>query len=241
MKYTIEKTVSPCDLDERSKPFPSFYFRCMQEAAHLHMTAYPPSPEQLYSDYGRAFVLSRAAVSVYRPLHACEKIKITTWASPTHGVSFPRNVEISSGEEIIAKISSIWALVDTKNHQICLPSDYPCSYTTEPQLETEMPLRFRVPRNAEFELVGHYTPHYSDIDLNRHVNNTRYPDILFGFIPEISNLSFNGISISYLHEAHALEELKIFVARDNGAYYVRSVRPDGETNVEMQINLQATV
>ncbi len=238
MKYSIEKTVSPCDLDARSKPFPSFYLRCMQKAAHLHMTAYPPSPEQLRDEHGRVFVLSRVALSVSRPLTACEKITVTTWASPTHGASFPRSVEITANGETVAKISSIWALVDTQSHGICNPNDYPCTYSTEPALETEMPLRFRIPRDTEFELAGEYTPHYSDIDLNRHVNNTRYPDILFGFIPDIENLSFTGMGISYLHEAYAGETLKIFIAKRDGVYYLRSVRPDGEINVELQINLQ---
>ncbi len=237
MKYTIEKNVSPCDLDQNSKPFPSFYLRCMQEAAHLHMTACPPSPEQLRDEHGKVFVLSRACVSVTRPLCACEKIDVSTWASPTHGASFPRSVELTAKGQPVAKISSIWALVDTENHGICNPNDYPCTYTTEPMLETEMPLRFRIPRNTELSLIGEYTPMYSDIDLNRHVNNTRYPDILFGFIPEVKNLSFKGFSISYLHEAYAGETLKIFLAKFEHGYYLRSIRPDSEINIEMQINL----
>ncbi len=237
MKYTIDKTVSPCDLDAHSVPFPSFYLRCMQEVAHLHMTAYPPSPEQLRDEHKRAFILSRAAISVYRPLRTCEKIRITTWASPTRGASFPRNVEISVEGDVVARISSIWALVNTEDHSICHPTDYPCSYTTEPPLETEMPIRFRIPACAELEFAGEYTPHYSDIDLNRHVNNTRYPDIMFGFIPKAESLHFNGISLNYLHEAQEGETLKIFVAKCDGVIYIRSVRPNGEINVELQINL----
>ncbi len=209
----------------------------MQEAAHMHMTSYPPSPEQLRDEHGRVFVLSRASVSVLRTLSACEEIEVTTWASPTHGASFPRSVEISSGGETVARISSVWALVDTLNHGICRPEDYPCTYTTEPPLETALPIRFRIPRDTQFELVGEYTPSYADLDLNRHVNNTRYPDILFGFIPELKEKPFRDFGISYLHEAYAGETLKIYISRSDECVFIRSVRPDGQTNTEMQINL----
>ncbi len=235
MKFTVRKTVSPCDTDLNSRPFPSFYLRCMQEAAHMHMTAYPPSPETLRDEHGRVFVLSRAVVSVYRELHACEEITVTTWASPTRGASFPRSVELRSAGELIAKLSSIWALVDTEKHGICRPEEYPCSYSTEPPLETELPLRFRIPRDAEFELWGEYTPTYADIDLNRHVNNTRYPDIMLGAIPEIQKAAFKSFGISYLHEAYAGEPLKIYTASTNDGIFLRSVRPDGQINIEMQV------
>ncbi len=231
MKYIHKKIVSPCDLDEKSRPFPSFYLRCMQEAAHLHMTAYPPSPETLRDEYGRVFILSRAAVSVLRELSPCEEIEISTWASPAHGFTFPRNVEIKSGGETVARVASVWALLDIENKTLCRPDGYPCSYTTEAPLETNMPLRFRIPRDAELELIGEYGPKYFDIDLNGHVNNTRYPDIFLSFIPD-GGFKLTDMGISYLHEAKPGDTMKIYLAVTDEAVYMRSVLPDGETNAE---------
>ncbi len=203
----------------------------------MHMTDCPPSPEELRDNHGRVFVLSRAAISVCRTLHACEETDITTWAAPTKGFSFPRNVEIHSSSELVARISSIWALVDTVNHGICRPEDYPCTYSAEPFVETGLPIRFRIPRDTEFSLAGEYTPSYADLDLNRHVNNTRYPDIIFGYVPEVQKYGFKELAISYLHEAYAGEILKIYTAKADRTVFVRTVRPDGQVNVELQINL----
>ena len=33
-------------------------------------------------------------------------------------------------------------------------------------------------------LVGEHTVEYSDVDVNRHLNNTKYPDMLCGFLPD---------------------------------------------------------
>ena len=86
------------------------------------------------------------------------------------------------------------------------------------------------------KLVGEHTVTYQDCDLNKHVNNTHYPDILCGFLPSMEGKRVVKMAISYIHEAPIGQAIKRYVSKeDDGAFYVRSVLPNGNANVEAQI------
>ena len=75
------------------------------------------------------------------------------------------------------------------------------SFGDEPELQLEMPLRFRVPSDLTFETVGHRTIAFSDIDYNMHMNNTKYPDMLCDFLPDPAHTRVIGVSLAYRKEA----------------------------------------
>ena len=83
------------------------------------------------------------------------------------------------------------------------------------------------------ELVGERKIVYSDIDYNRHMNNTHYPDMLCDFTPEIRSHRAIGFTLSFLHEAAFGHTLKVYRAeRGEGEYYFRTVNEEGNTCLE---------
>ena len=80
------------------------------------------------------------------------------------------------------------------------------------------------------------TPRYSDMDVNAHVNNTRYAAFVCDFLPEPEKRRVVRFSLSYLTEAAAGEILKVYRAdAGDGVFFFRTVRRDGKTNLEAEI------
>ena len=77
------------------------------------------------------------------------------------------------------------------------------------------------------------------VDINRHINNTRYGDILCGYIPEIIGSRVIQFEINYISEAPLGETVKVYMAKDDdGNYFFRTVRDGGKTNVEAEMMIE---
>lgn len=240
MIYSMKRTVSPHDLDYNNIASPSAYLRFMQEAAYCQMYFYPPTLDELRAE-NKTFIVSRLSMSLYAPLHACEEITVQAWACESKGASFPRCARILRGSEVVAELASVWALVDINTREILRSDSYNASYTCEEPIELDLPSRVRVPRDLELTLAGEYTAAYGDVDVNKHINNTHYPDIICGFLPRLDGRRVIRLAMSYLREAPLGEQIKVYVSRESdGEVWVRTVCHDGQTNVEAHILLDET-
>ena len=239
MIWSENKTVSPHDLDFNNILSASGALRFLQDAAYGQMYYNPPSLDQLRAE-GKVFLLSRVSMSLYTPVYAMEKLVAQSWSCESKGVSFNRCSRLLRGEETVAELSSVWALVDAENGRLLKIEDYGQSYTNEPALTLDAPARVRIPRDASLTLSGEYTVSYNDVDINRHINNTNYPDILCGFIPDMQGKRVVKLSISYVHEAPLGESIKIYTTHgdEDDSYFFRTVRADGQTNVEAYVELE---
>jgi len=209
----------------------------MQEAAFMHMAACPPSMDQLREE-NKAFVISKLSMSIYGTLRACDNIKISTWACDSKGYSFLRCARIEKNGIIVAEMETISALIDPVNHNLWKVSDYPQTYTTEEPIDLDLPVRLRIPQGVELVLAGEHTVTYADCDLNHHINNTHYPDLICGFLPTMIGKRVDKMVISYVSEAPLGQNIKVYVSgEEDSVIWIRTVREDGKTNIECQIVL----
>ena len=81
--------------------------------------------------------------------------------------------------------------------------------------------------------VGGYGVHYGDVDQNRHMNNTKYPDMYSNFLP-LDGKRVRAITISYNNEAVIGDKLRVLRGENDGKYYFRTVRSDGKVNSEAE-------
>lgn len=125
------------------------------------------------NSYG--FVLSKETMLLKRPIKVDEKIKLYTRAADRKRVQFIRNywVNDESGNEIAA-MYSLWTLIDLKNRRIIKPEKVgimmpeltPYQYTIESYHE--------IKKDLELTYVMKRQVLYSDVDVNQHMNNSRY-------------------------------------------------------------------
>ncbi|MBQ8393549.1 MAG: hypothetical protein IJX51_07250 [Clostridia bacterium] len=235
MKWEEKFTVRFHDTDINEILGPSQTFKYIQEAAMRQLKAQKPSYTDLLKQ-GKAYILSGIRVEMYYPIYAYEDIIVRSWACPSRGVSFMRSYEIERNGEIVCEATSSWALVSIADKKLVKVEDIDTSnYYMDEAVKTERPIRVRVPGALPMSLVGEYTVVHSDTDINGHMNNTNYPDILCDCIPDMANLRIKSIGINYSAEAKKGEELKIYMSKVDGKYYFRTVRADGKTNIEAEI------
>ena len=234
MKFTSEYKVLYHDTNSNELVGISRIFKYLQETATSQMKAQRPSYNELLSQ-NKAFILSGIRVEVYEPLSYDEKITVSTWGCPPRGFTFPRSYQIERDGELICEANSTWALVDTRDKKLIKASDVELNYSIDDPLELERQIRFRIPQELKLSLVGEYTIRYTDTDVNGHMNNTNYPDMLFNALPSPESKVVRSIAISYQNEAKKGDYLKLYMGKTDGKYYMRSVHEDGRVNVEAEI------
>jgi acyl-ACP thioesterase len=233
MIYTEEYRINSHDCDFNGAVKPSAVLRYMHETANLQMKEYGPSNEQLRAD-NKAFILSKINLSFYRVLRAFDIIRVETWAVESKGASFYRCSRVFKGDDLIAEMVAVFALVDTVEKKLCRVTDVTFGFSTEPtMLELDLPARFKIPEGTDLRLIGEYSVNYSDTDMNMHMNNTNYLDVYCDYLPDNKHNRVITAVINYQAEAPLGASVKIYRGQDDdGAYYFRTVRDDGNVNSE---------
>ncbi len=234
MKWSDNYIVRYHDTDANEVVSPSHIFKYLQEAAMCQMKAQRPSYGELLNQ-NKAFILSGIRVEFYDSLSFGESITVSTWGCDARGFTFPRSYSIMRGDELICEANSTWALVDTRDKRLIRASEVELNYYTDKPNDLPNPVRFRIPPELTLSLVGEYTVRYYDTDVNGHMNNTNYPNMLLNAMPSPENKLFKSIAISYQNEARVGDYLKLYMGKMDGKYYMRSVHEDGKINIEAEI------
>lgn len=234
MKWTGNYTVNANDIDMNFVVTVSNIFRYMQDAANCQMEHDGLSYQALF-ERGLAFVLSRMNISLYAPIHSHDRIEVQSWACESKGVTFNRCYRILRDGAIMAEAVSMWALSGVHDRKIHRVNEFSFPYGMDEMLELDMPARMKIPEGISFSLVGERTVEYADTDMNGHMNNTRYPDMICGFIGSMRGLRVVSMALNFVSEAPLGETLKIYHGVSDGVHYIRTVRENGSTNIEAEI------
>lgn len=224
--------VSEHDIDFNGNIRPALLLRYMQETNFLQHYNYPPTLAELREKRGRAFILSRLTMRIYRPLKSQSEIEVSSWLGPIKSTSLDRYNRVTCGDETVAEMASFWALVDVNTKRLVRPEVEDMGFGFSEPLSLEVK-RLRIPRELHMEPVGRYHVGWSLIDVNRHMNNTYYPDMFLDFMP---NGSLDGrmvteMTIAYDREAPYGEDLIIMRAA-NGSLMNTSGQSDEASPTE---------
>ncbi len=243
MRWEEKFRVNSHDTDPTGAVRPSAILRYMQEAANMQLHTLGPSMERMREEDGLAFILSRFTMNLYAPLHAYEAITAESWACPSRLRTFLRCGRVLREGETVADLYSAWALVRLADHRLCSVDQY------HPGFDLDLPLpappRFYIPASAVMETAGTRTVSFGDVDVNRHMNNTNYPDMFRGFLPGVGGdlpdgLRLTRVEMLFLREAPLGETLTIGRCPDPSVanrWLMRAVRTDGEVCTEAILTL----
>ncbi|MBQ1517005.1 MAG: hypothetical protein IIZ46_02220 [Clostridia bacterium] len=233
MKYTENYQVMAHDAEPKGIMRFGGYLKYMQETANHQLRDQEQSYYDLFNS-GYAFVLTRFKMKVLEPLNRYDKFESISWYCPSKGVMFQRCYEIRKEGRVCAQANSVWALVGINDGKLIKVEDYnTLNYTAEEALAPVNDLRFRIPQDAELILAGEKTVMYSEVDVNMHMNNRFYPDVICDYIPDIKNLTVTEMSISFVSEAHLGCTLKVYRSDvcSDGYMYFKTMNGD-KVNVE---------
>ncbi len=232
MEYRMKTEVDVHDVDYNGVAKTSSIMKYIQTAAQCQLTESGMSYDNLKSN-NRAFILSRVKLEVLRPLPAYTPLTAITYPCESRGYSFLRCYALESDGEVVARAISVWALIDTESRALVRVNDFNLGLPTLPHNGLILKA-MKLP--SEMTDVGGYGVHYGDVDQNRHMNNTKYPDMYSNFLP-LQGKMIRSITINYSNEAQIGEKLRVQRGEADGYYYFRTVRSDGKVNSEAQIEL----
>ena len=184
-EYTIEVKVASFDTDSADRMRLSAVLRYQQEAGEQHLGPAGLGWRDL-SGHGIAFVASRWHAVIHRLPRLEETVTLTTWHRDRKGPRFFRCYEWrdAAGHVLIEGVMQ-FALVSVTDHRL-LRGDEFMALAPLPDATRGVgcadPGRFALTGATD---AGTYTVRRSDIDRNGHMNNTRYADLMWDFMPSL--------------------------------------------------------
>ena len=210
-KYLIEST----HVDTNKKlSIPSFYL-FIQDLSIEHAELIGIGSNSNLAKNNKLWVFASTKFEFYDMPNYLEEIKLATYPGERKAFIFNRYYEMRDKEDkILARGSSSWAIIDSISRRLELRPDVvdiPSHHEKD-----ELSLPERIVNNDELTLCYEKDIMYCDCDLNSHLNNTRYIEL----IVNINHLDFykenriKTILVNYLKEIKDGEHIKIFTNKD---------------------------
>ena len=220
----------------RLKPSTLLYFA--QEIAGRHCDELADTLES----HRLFWAVTRHRVQINRLPERGETVHIETWPMPNTHVGYPRSIVIydQAGNECSRSIS-LWVLMDQDTRSSVSP-DKSGIIVPGTLRGTELAL----PGGLVPKVMEHICRRdvcFTDLDRNGHMNNTKYVD-LASDAAEL-NLRPHGvfmqeISISYVNECFAGEQLSLYRGKQDGKLFIHGVGQDGTDRFDCSIRMSST-
>ncbi|MCC9169131.1 acyl-[acyl-carrier-protein] thioesterase [Pontibacter harenae] len=126
-------------------------------------------------EQGLTWVLQRLRLEMFRyPKHR-DSVTIETWASGRERVFLHRDFRIYSSEgELLGQATSVWLVMDVVKRQMVSVPEFISAVEIAPGKEPLPFAKGKLPVLQEVRHEQQMPVRWHDIDMNRHVTNTRY-------------------------------------------------------------------
>ncbi|MDR0897605.1 MAG: hypothetical protein LBN04_07085 [Oscillospiraceae bacterium] len=228
--------ISDCDAEGRLRP--SALLVEMQELGEAHSSLLGLARQQLIA-HDICWVLYRQQVRLRAPLTFGETLTALTFPSPVEGPLFPRHFVFArpDGTPAIEAVTA-WVLMNVRTRRPLRPSALPVPMPENREriaaLKTPGMLATEGAKPALRRAVR-----YSDVDVNRHMNNTRYIDWVLDALPyeAVTARGISGFQINYISEARPGEELDIALKEEGQGVLAQGIRlSDGRTVFDARVD-----
>ena len=240
--YTINYRIRSIDTDMDRRLKTSVLFAMLQEAAIAHTEELGMGREKTL-DKGLLWIVTHQRAEISRMPEYDENIVIKSWPGENMHLIFPRyySLETAEGEPLI-KASALWALMDEGTRTIVFPENHRIVIDGM-RTGDEIALPFTV-KPLPCTRSKTVTVPYSFVDLNGHMNNTRYFDTaedcvfneMYGSDPESDadessdpghKAKLRAVSTEFLQEIRLGETFDISWGSQDGRYFFKGVKTTG--------------
>ncbi|HOQ10623.1 MAG TPA: thioesterase [Syntrophomonadaceae bacterium] len=202
--YEKAFTVGMRDVDFTGRLKLSALFSFFQEIASLHSANLGTGLETIMQKAGVTWALIRIRVEITRYPVMNEEIILETWPQQPRSLEFSRDFLVKDREgNILVRAVSLWAIIDVHTRKLKRSKLIAVDY---PPLREERALDCKLSKLKPFgqlEMVYKRTIAYSDVDVNGHLNNTRYVDFIMDCFSLETHKAYmvKAIEFNYAHEA----------------------------------------
>lgn len=213
--YRQQFQIDPAAVDCFGRLKPSRLLLYAQEVAGHHCDQISMTYDQLAS-HGLFWAVIRNRVQITRLPKSGETITLETWPMPTTRTAYPRSTVAydEQGNELFRSIS-LWVLMDLNTRAMVLPGKSGVIVEgTLRGMELDTP-RSLLPKPLERRSCRSVC--FSDLDVNRHMNNARYLDWVMDLLPSDfhKNHTVKDLTLCYMNEAREGQVLDVTWDADN--------------------------
>ncbi|MBR4080712.1 MAG: hypothetical protein IKK21_02850, partial [Clostridia bacterium] len=175
-KYQEDFIIRTCNCDMTGHWRPSAILETMQEVAGMHSELLGLGRGALIRQ-NIVWILTRVEVEMDRYPAIGERITVETFPMPTRRWFFPRYFIFrdENGQEI-GRAGTLWALLDVTTRKMAAPEAANDRIPDNRDLTAPLGLPATVREVGGTLESSSFLPMFTDLDVNQHVNNTRYMD-----------------------------------------------------------------
>ncbi len=217
-------TTSFCGIDGKLKLYSAL--QMMQDCSELWMYESEPEVRKFFDDNNMAQLLASRQVEIIREPLFREELTVTTSVYDMKGMFGYRNTFIYDAEgKPCYKTWSMGAFIDKSTGKLKrVDDDAVSTMNIEPKLDMNYKdRRIILPKEGGIEAAP-ITVMRSDIDYNKHLNNTNYVRMAMELLPE--NFKVKGLRVEYKTPAK-LSEVLTPVIYNSGDTIIISLKSGG--------------
>ncbi len=237
--YTEKFTITHTAVDRYNRLKLSQLLALCQEVAGSHFAILNAGKESL-EEKGLFWAVIRTRVEIRRLPGPGETITLRTWPMPTTRVAYPRAAEALDEEgNVLFRTLSLWVLMDVHSRGMVLPGKSGVGVEGRVQGDEIAPPASLVPKDPEGREQRQVR--YSELDVNGHMNNTRYLD----WAEDLLASSFHRdhpareFTVCYLSEAVEGDEMDLHFALAEGTLRIDAYRQSAAGKPDRVFSVQA--
>lgn len=182
----------------------------IQETAWMHAESLGFGMADMEKE-GLYWVLTRQILQMKEWPHFGKSLKVETWLRPPEGAFVSREFRLlDENNQEIGLCSTSWLALDRQSKKI-LPAEKLRSWDklTSTHITGLMPEK--IPVAGNYERLARYRVRNSDLDINQHVNNTKYAQWILDAVPyELhKKLKLKTYSVNFLAETHLGDKVEV--------------------------------
>ena len=238
--YTRTMEIGSSSVDLYDNIRPAAMLQMLQELGTDHAAVLHMDRDYLVEEYHACWILARVWYRVTRPLHAGEQLTISTWHRGASSLIVYRDYDLFVGNEQVGEAVAAWVVADIDNRKMLRPSSIEnIAISAPPDQVKERQLRLiRCPKDKKH--VYDRTVRYSDLDVNGHMNNTRYADVLADSLAaqELEGRFISELQLNYSQECKEGETMEISRLLEENRCYIDGCSDDGKRRFEATVQFQ---
>lgn len=241
MYYEKQYHIDGRDTDHRGQCRMSALLGFLQECGAEAATGIGLSHQKMLEKYQGFWMLVRVWVELEAPICWNETLTIRTWHRQSKGITSYRDFDFFRDGQYVGQAISAWVLANAESHKL-LRLDKISEFREhggEGLGKTKTLSHLKLP--AGLKEVERRRLHYSEQDINGHINNTRYADYACDAL-EMENMGKDSfirtMQLGFLAECHAGEELILLTGAGDGMDYVRGTGEDGKSRFEAALTIE---
>lgn len=225
------------DFDRNRRILPSSVLDLFQDAAGAHAKLLGCGYDSLIKR-SLVWVLTRVRYVCLADVPMFSRIKVRTWPLPPTRFGYTREYEIlSQNGAVIFKGSSDWVLMDINERRLKTGQNiYNLTEFCEDRNFEDRAMKLKG-FEADREPLN-ICPHFTHIDMNGHVNNTKYLNFVLDAAPLENNETVCALQIDYRKEVLVDTVLSVFSSREDNTLYSRGEDADGNIMFSARLEIK---